>query len=351
MGFYWVTFHSGSWEQAAEINWSGRRCNSIFTTGLSAPLLQKEEIHCIHELTHLTSETPLFHCIVSSFLTFLSFLQFCHIFFPCTVCELQAKRGQVRCLLTRWQTLDKHLLLQSLVHSHLHHHLAGIFLLLFHCYKFASFYPLLLALYFLLRQLLSSAYSPLPGGAGLKEANKLQLYLRYVIKQNLFAKYLKKQTGKNKKPHQLSTRIFTIQGSTGCCMIIGALNPAAPLLLCDVTQQHGLCRTAGKELMVFTPLSLTWGDLTVAGFFGVDTLAVFELGVSRGLLGLCGTAEEGLVGVVGLGRVFEVLLYFLAVTAVTASWYILEVLASSLERMLANLGVLIAVQVEEPLLS
>lgn len=127
-------------------------------------------------------------------------------------------------------------------------------------------------------------------------------------------------------------------------MIIGAHNPATPSFLCDVTQQHGLCRPAGKELMVFIPLNLTWGDLTVADFFGVDTLAVFELGVSRGLLGLSGTAEEGFVGVAGLARVFEVLLDF---PAVTASWCVLEVLASSLDRMLANLGVLIFVQVEE----
>lgn len=183
-------------------------------------------------MTYLTSETPLFHCIVSSFLTFLSFLQFCHIFLPCTVCELQAKWGQIRCLLTRLQTLDKHLLLQNLVHSHLYHHLTGIFLLLFHCYKFASFCPLLLAFHFLLRQLLNSVYTPLPGGVGLKEANKVRLYLRYVIKQNLFTKYLKKQTGKNKKPHQLSVHIFTIQG---CHMIIGALKPCCSItsLWCD----------------------------------------------------------------------------------------------------------------------
>lgn len=188
-----------------------QKLTSRLAEGATASLLQVSQplffTELINEKTCLTSEssseTPLFHCIVSSFLTFLSFLQFCHVFFPCTVCELQAKRGQIRCLLTRLQTDDKHLPLQHLVHSHLYHHLTGIFVLLFHCYIFASFRPLLLALHFLLRQLLSSVHGPLAGGAGLKEAKQAPAAPQVCYQTKSIHQAFQNQTGKNKKPHQL----------------------------------------------------------------------------------------------------------------------------------------------------
>ena len=82
----------------------------------------------------------------------------------------------------------------------------------------------------------------------------------------------------------------------------------------------------------------------MADFFSAGTLAAFGLGVSRELLGFCRTAEGGFVVVPGLARVFKVLLDF---PAVTVCWCVLEVLASSLESMLASLGVLIFGQAEE----
>lgn len=96
--------------------------------------------------------------------------------------------------------------------------------------------------------------------------------------------------------------------------------------------------------IVFIPLNLTCGHLTVADFFTVGALAVFELGISRGLLGFCRTAVDGFVAVAVLARAFEVLLDF---PAVTVWWCVLEVLASSLERMLANLGELTVEQAGE----
>lgn len=82
----------------------------------------------------------------------------------------------------------------------------------------------------------------------------------------------------------------------------------------------------------------------MANFFSAGVLAAFGLDVSRELLGFCWTEEDGFVVVLGLARVFEVLLDF---PAVTVCWCVLEVLASSLERMLASLGVLIFGQAEE----
>lgn len=82
----------------------------------------------------------------------------------------------------------------------------------------------------------------------------------------------------------------------------------------------------------------------MADFFSAGTLAAFGLGVSRELLGLCRTAEGGFVVVPGLARVFKALLDF---PAVTVCWCVLEVLASSLESMLASLGVLMFGQGEE----
>lgn len=82
----------------------------------------------------------------------------------------------------------------------------------------------------------------------------------------------------------------------------------------------------------------------MADFFSAGTLAAFALGVSQELLGFCRTAEGAFVVAPGLARVFKVLLDF---PAATVCWWVLEVLASSLESMLASLGVLIFGQAEE----
>lgn len=52
----------------------------------------------------------------------------------------------------------------------------------------------------------------------------------------------------------------------------------------------------------------------MADFFSAGVLAAFGLDVSRELLGFCWTEEDGFVVVLGLARVFEVLLDFPAVT-------------------------------------
>lgn len=110
------------------------------------------------------------------------------------------------------------------------------------------------------------------------------------------------------------------------------------------TERDSLRRKAGQELTVVIPPGLTCGDLTVADFFSAGILAAFGLDVSRELLGFCTTEEGVFVVVLGLARVFKALLDF---AAVTVCWHVLEVLASSLERTLASLGVLIFVQAEE----
>lgn len=71
--------------------------------------------------------------------------------------------------------------------------------------------------------------------------------------------------------------------------------------------------TVGEELRGFIPLILTCTHLPEADFLTAGTLAAFEVGVSRGLLGLC-RPERDFMLVPGLARVFKVLLDFPAAT-------------------------------------
>lgn len=80
----------------------------------------------------------------------------------------------------------------------------------------------------------------------------------------------------------------------------------------------------------------------MADFFSAGTLTAFGLSASRELLGLCRAAEGGFV--LGLARVFEVLLDF---PAVTVCWGVLEVLGSSWGSALATLEVLLFGKAED----